>query len=241
MATVSTKPANSEKEPSDLALAQRVARGEYGAFELVMRRYNQRLYRLARASLHNEAEAMDALQDAYLNAYRSIAQFRGEAALSTWLSRLVLNECEARRRRSARRDNIVPIVSLDSNMHMATSVADAGELPDSAATQLQMRGILESKIGGLPEILRVVLVLRSVEELSVHETAESLGISEETVRSRHFRAKAMLRESLAREIDVAEGNIYEFGGNHCDAVVAGVLAAIAREAPERRDQKSTDP
>ena len=90
-------------------------------------------------------------------------------------------------------------------------------LPDSAATQLQMRGILERKIGGLPEILRVVLVLRSVEELSVHETAESLGISEETVRSRHFRAKAMLRESLAREIDVAEGNIYEFGGNRCDS------------------------
>src|SRR5580765_4152132 len=127
---MSAKPADSAGDCSDVALAHRVARGDQGAFELMMRRYNQRLYRLARASLQDETEAMDALQDAYLKAYRSIAQFRGDAALSTWLSRLVLNECEARRRRTARRDNIVPIISLDSNMHMATTVADAGEAPE---------------------------------------------------------------------------------------------------------------
>src|SRR5579862_3883031 len=92
-------------DTSDFALARRVAGGDQHAFELVMRRYNQRLYRLARAMLQDEAEAMDALQDAYLSAYRSIAQFRGDAALSTWLTRLVLNECGARQRRAARRDN----------------------------------------------------------------------------------------------------------------------------------------
>ena len=92
----------------DLAIARRVASGDGSAFELLMRRYNRRLYRLARASLRDDAEAKDALQDAYLCAYRSIGQFRGDSALSTWLSRLVLNECGARRRRSARRENITP-------------------------------------------------------------------------------------------------------------------------------------
>jgi len=228
---MSASPAGREKLQSELALAQRVARGDRAAFELVMRRYNQRLYRLARASLQNEAEAKDALQDAYLNAFRSMGQFRGDAALGTWLSRLVLNECAARHRRSGRRDNIVPMVSLDANMHVATSVADAGDTPDDALTQTQMRGILERKIGELPESLRTVLILRSVEELSVQETAESLGLSEETVRTRHFRARGLLREALAREADIAESNLYDFGGAHCDAMVAAVIAAITAEFP----------
>jgi RNA polymerase sigma-70 factor (ECF subfamily) len=94
-----------------------------------------------------------------------------------------------------------------------------------------MRGILERKIGELPESLRTVLILRSVEELSVQETAESLGLSEETVRTRHFRARGLLREALAREADIAESNLYDFGGAHCDAMVAAVIAAITAEFP----------
>jgi RNA polymerase sigma-70 factor (ECF subfamily) len=90
-----------------------------------------------------------------------------------------------------------------------------------------MRGILESKVNGLPEALRLVFVLRSVEELSVAETAEALGIPEETVRVRHFRAKGMLREALAREIDLAEGDLFEFGGVHCDRVVANVVERLS--------------
>src|ERR1700704_4371362 len=121
-----------EGELDDITLAGRVSRGDRHAFELLMRRYNRRLYRLARASLHDDAEAKDALQEAYLSAYRSIGQFRGEAALGTWLSRLVLNECNARRRRSIRRDNIVPIVSLHSNVHMASNVPDPGTPPEVA-------------------------------------------------------------------------------------------------------------
>lgn len=217
-----------DSELSDIKLAQRISRGDRQAFELLMRRYNKSLYRLARASLHDDAEAKDALQDAYLSAYRSIGQFRGDAALSTWLSRLVLNECGARRRRSARRNNIFPIVSMDSNTNMASNVADPGVAPESALTRLQVREILERKVGELPEILRVVFVMRSVEELGVQDTAEVLGIPQETVRTRHFRAKALLRESLAREVDVAERDLYEFGGQHCDAVVAAVLEQLAK-------------
>jgi len=219
--------ADPPQERSDAALAHSVSNGDARSFELLMRRYNRRLYRLARAALHDDAEAQDALQDAYLNAYRSIGQFRGEASLGTWLSRLVLNECTARRRRSARRDNIVPMVSLDSNLPMAEDIAEPGSPPESAVTRLQVREILERKVGELPDILRIVFVMRSVDELSVQETAEVLGVTQEAVRSRHFRAKALLRESLAREVDVAERDIYEFGGEHCDLVVATVLARIA--------------
>jgi RNA polymerase sigma-70 factor, ECF subfamily len=227
---MNARTAPDDSEISDLKLAQQVSRGDCQAFELLMRRYNKSLYRLARAALHDDAEAKDALQDAYLSAYRSIGQFRGDAALSTWLSRLVLNECGARRRRSARRNNIFPIVSMDSNTHMASNVADPGIAPESALTRLQVREILERKVDELPEILRVVFVMRSVEELSVQDTADVLGIPQETVRSRHFRAKALLRDSLAREVDVAERDLYEFGGGHCDAVVAAVLEQLAHES-----------
>ena len=209
-------------ELDDLALVAQVTQGNRSAFALLMRRYNKRLYRLARAALHDEAEAKDALQDAYVSAYRSIGQFRGEAALGTWLSRLVLNECGARRRRDSRRDNIVPIVSLESNMHTAENVSSVDDAPDITVARTQMRDILESRVGDLPHLLRIVFVMRSVEELS----------TQETVRIRHFRAKALLRESLAREVDVAERSIYDFGGSHCDEVVAAVLAAIDRLGPQ---------
>jgi RNA polymerase sigma factor (sigma-70 family) len=213
-------------EPADLALVEQVTRGDRAAFAMLMRRYNKRLYRLARAALHDETEAKDALQDAYLKAYRSIGQFRGDAALGTWLSRLVLNECGARRRRDTRRDNIIPIVSLESNMYTAANFSDARDSPDGTAARTEMRNILETKVGELPDLLRIVFVMRAVEELSTLETAEALGITQETVRVRHFRAKALLRESLARELDSAERDIYDFGGSHCDQVVATVLARI---------------
>lgn len=211
----------------ELTLARRVANGDRAAFETLMRHYNRRLYRLARASLRDDAEAKDALQDAYLNAYRAIGSFRGDATLSTWLSRLVLNECGNRQRRSARRRDIIPLISSEDRVAETESVADVAEGPDHAAARTQMRGILESKVSGLPEALRVVFVLRSVEELSVAETAETLGITQETVRMRHFRAKGLLREALAREIDLAKSDLYEFGGLHCDGVVASVLAKLS--------------
>jgi RNA polymerase sigma-70 factor (ECF subfamily) len=211
----------------ELMLARRVAGGDPAAFESLMRRYNRRLYRLARASLRDDAEAKDALQDAYLNAYRAIGNFRGDATLSTWLSRLVLNECGMRQRRSARRRDIIPLISAEASMAETENVADVAEGPDRAAARTQMRSILESKVSGLPEALRVVFVLRSVEELSVAETAETLGITQETVRMRHFRAKGLLREALAREVDQAEGDLFEFGGRQCDGVVASVLAKLS--------------
>ncbi|WP_341318204.1 RNA polymerase sigma factor [Paraburkholderia sp. IMGN_8] len=214
------------------AIVRRIAAGDQSAFELLMRRHNRRLYRLARATLRNDAEAEDALQEAYLSAYRSIGQFRGECALFTWLSRLVLNECLGRLRRYARRQNVIPIVNMDTDVNVdAMAAPDAGP-PEAEVARAEMRALLERKLDELPDAFRTVFVLRSVEEMSVEETATCLGIPEATVRSRHFRARSLLRESLAREIDLAERDLFEFGGAHCDRVVAAVLSRVTKDPNE---------
>jgi len=212
----------------DATLVRRILDGDLVAFEHLMRANNRRLYRLARAALRDDAEAEDALQDAYLAAHRALAGFRGESSLSTWLSRLVSNECLARLRKKTRRDNIFPIGALDAEIDPELAMDDTRqpEPPDRALVRTQMRGLLERCLDDLPQAFRSVFVLRAVEELSVEETAQVLGIPEATVRSRHFRARSLLREALAQEIDLAERDLYEFGGAHCDRVVAAVLARL---------------
>jgi RNA polymerase sigma-70 factor (ECF subfamily) len=216
---------------SDADIVRRILAGDLAAFELLMRRHNRRLYRLARATLRNDAEAEDALQDAYLKAFRALAQFRGEAALHTWLSRLVLNECLGRMRRAARRQNVVPMLPdcpdderMTSDMDPTNTRDDCA--PDQSAARAEIRALLERKLDALPVGFRTVFVLRTVEELSIEETAQSLGIAEATVRSRHFRARQMLRESLVQELDRLGPDLFEFGGRHCDLIVAAVLARL---------------
>jgi RNA polymerase sigma factor (sigma-70 family) len=206
------------------AIVRRIVAGDPHAFEWLMRRSNRRLYRLARAVLRDPTEAEDALQDAYLAAYRSMERFRGDSSLSTWLARLVLNECLGRARRAKRRQNVIPLVSADAEIETLPA-ADA-DSPDKVAQRAQMRALLEEKLDRLPEDFRVVFVLRSVEEMSVEDTAQCLGIPEATVRSRHFRAKSLLREALARDIDLAERDLFEFGGTHCDGIIRSVLARL---------------
>ena len=214
----------------DASLVRRVLTGDRTAFALLMRRFNRMLYRVARAIVADDAEAEDALQEAYLHAYRCLGQFRGDSSLATWLSRLVVNECLGRMRRSARRQNVIPMTPSPADHEMEAAPADEAGSPDAAADRAQMRAILERRIDALPETFRAVFVLRSVEELSVEETAECLGIPEETVRSRHFRARSLLREALAREVDMAERNLWEFAGERCDRVVERVLARLTEAA-----------
>lgn len=211
----------------DSSLVRRVLAGDPAAFGFLMRRFNRRLYRLARAIVGDAAEAEDALQDAYLNAHRSLGQFRGESSLATWLSRLVVNECLGRVRRNARRQNVIPMIPSPTDHELESVPSDELGSPDVVADRAQMRAILERRIDALPEGFRTVFVMRSVEELTVEETAECLGIPAETVRSRHFRAKGLLREALAREVDIAERNLWGFAGERCDRIVARVLARIA--------------
>lgn len=216
------------RHADDRTLAAAIGAGERDAFVQLMRRYNQRLYRLARATLRDDAEAQDALQDAYLAAYRAVGGFRGDAQLSTWLSRLVLNACLARLRRNARRHAAAPTLSTSANDGTDLELVDTSHdaSPDDVLMRAQIRALLERKLDALPEAFRVVFVLRCVEELSVEETAQCLGIAEATVRTRHFRARSLLRESLAQELDLAERDVFSFDGARCDRIVAAVLARL---------------
>jgi RNA polymerase sigma factor (sigma-70 family) len=227
--TLSVPSADGDSPSDDRTLVRQILAGDRGAFERLMRRHNRRLFRLARAALGDDAEAEDALQEAYLSAYRFMAQFRSEASLSTWLSRMVLNECYGRLRKSLRRQNVVPIVAGADTESIEGNDQDA---PERAVGRVEMRALIERKLDGLPEDLRIAFVLRTVEELSVEETAVCLGIPEATVRSRHFRARSLLRESLACEIDTAQRDLYEFGGARCDRVVAKVNARLVELASE---------
>jgi RNA polymerase sigma-70 factor, ECF subfamily len=214
---------------SDADLAKRVAAGEHAAFEVLMRRHNQQLFRTARAILRDDAEAEDALQEAYLQAYRTIGAFRGEAKLSTWLARVVANEALQRLRKGARRAAIVPI-QAGADMDLVEQLPDSrmDKQPEAGAERAQMRKLLERRIDALPEAYRPVFMLRAVEELSVEETAAVLGIPEATVRSRFFRARSLLREALAQEVDLAYGDAFAFAGGRCDRVVANVMARLPK-------------
>ena len=208
------------------ALVQRIVAGDPSAFELLMRRHNRRLFRLARATLRNDADAEDALQEAYISAYRSIGQFRGAAAVGTWLSRLVLNECLGRLRRQARRNNVIPMQSMNDDTRVDTMSTSDHNSPEQALLRSELRALLERQLDALPASFRLVFVLRCVEEMSVEETAAYLEIPEATVRSRLFRARSLLRDALAQEIDLAQRDVYEFGGEHCDRIVKKVLARL---------------
>ena len=220
------------RDRSDAELLEGLRAGDPAAFEVLMRRHNRRLYRVARALLRDAAEAEDAVQEAYLAAFRAAARFRGESSLATWLTRIVTNECMGRLRRHARRDNIVPMVPLaglpaQEGEAMPDGVpASHAEPPDRLLWRAEMRALLERRIDQLPGPFRIVFVLRAVEELSVEETAQCLGIPEATVRSRHFRARSLLRESITQDFDIAEGEVFDFDGERCDRIVAGVLRAV---------------
>lgn len=220
----------------DAALARAIAAGDIAAFEQLMRRYNRTLFRTARAILKDDGEAEDALQEAYLLAYRSLQQFRGDARLSTWLVRIVANEALARLRKRSRRAAILPLHHDDDEAaREAAAATEAPEMdrPDHAMHRAEMRHLLEARIDALPDAFRAVFVLRAVEELSVEDTAASLGIPEATVRSRFFRARSLLRESLARDVDRACGDVFGFAGERCDRIVANVLARLAGESGAR--------
>ena len=222
-----TKPlprAGSLDTPDD-ELARRVAKGDPAAFEALMRRHNRTMFRTARAILHDDAEAEDALQEAYLQAYRTIGGFRGDAKFSTWMARVVANEALARLRKQVRRAAIVPLqggVEIDEVNPTMEDSMDKG--PESAARRTEMRKLLEKRIDALPGAYRPVFMLRAVEE-----TAAILQIPAATVRSRFHRARSLLREGLASEVDLAYEEVFGFAGERCDRIVASVMQRIAKE------------
>lgn len=209
---------------SDLELVERIKANDARAMEALMRRHNRLLYRTARAILRNDTDAEDAVQDAYIRAYRALGTFRGEAKLSTWLVRIAANEALMRRRRNVRLAEVVPIDGTVEEPEPDMNREEGG--PEREALRGQMRRLLEARIDALPDGYRAVFMLRGVEELSVEETAAALDMPEATVRTRHFRARALLRAALARDIDLTMEDAFGFDGARCDRIVDDVLKAL---------------
>jgi RNA polymerase sigma-70 factor, ECF subfamily len=208
------------------------ANPEIADFEALMRRHNRLLYRTARSILRHDGDAEDCVQEAFLHAWRHRAQFRGEAAPSTWLTRIVINAALMKLRRdkpSAGDVALDNVVDLEAHLDAAAPRAAQPARPEEAAMRQEMRTLIERRIDALPAAFRTVFVLRAVEELTVEETARVLGIPEATVRTRLFRARSLLREAIAADVDMALADAFEFMGERCDRIVDGVLAAIAAD------------
>jgi RNA polymerase sigma-70 factor (ECF subfamily) len=209
--------------PADTELITRILAGDMRAFEALMRLYNRTLYRTARAILRDDAEAQDAVQDAYLRAYGALGSFRGDAKLSTWLVRITVNEALMRRRRRTLPGALAAPAHANSE-----TLADEAADPEADAERSQMRRLLQSRIDALPDGYRTVFVLRGVQEMSVEEVAQALDIPEATVRTRFFRARGLLRTAMASDIDTTAKDAFSFAGVRCDRIVAFVLSRTAR-------------
>jgi RNA polymerase sigma-70 factor (ECF subfamily) len=198
---------------------RRVRAGETELFEILMRRYNQRVYRVVRAVLHDELEAEDVMQQAYVSAFSHLDQFHGDARFSTWLTRIALNEAFARIRKSKR------FVDIDATETTTMeTVMQPG--PEQQAHSKELGRLLEEAVAGLPDIYRSVFMLREVEELSTRETAECLDVSEEVIKVRLHRARVLLRDSLYARVGTTAPETFVFLRPRCDRVVAAVLSRI---------------
>ena len=211
---------------ADHELAARAAAGDGPAFAAIMRRHNRLLFRTARSILKSDVEAEDALQEAYLRAWRAIDSFRSEAKLSTWLARIVINESLARLRRG-RGAQVIPLDNTTPEQDhdpLEDRMEDDPDMqPDRVAMRGELRRLMEACIDRLPDAFRSVFILRAVEEMSVEDVATALDLPEATVRTRLFRARGLLREGLSRDIDVATADAFAFDGERCDRIVARVL------------------
>lgn len=218
------------RSATDSELLGRIRAGDAVAMEVLMRRHNRTLYRTARAILRDDAEAEDAVQEAYVQAFKALATFREDARFSTWLVRIVANQALMRRRRLVRQAEVLPFDTVIDDYHVPEDDPMQALQPERQAMRGDVRKMLEKRIDALPDAFRAVFMLRAVEEMSVEETAAALDIPVATVRSRFFRARALLRAAIEADMDHAIGDVFGFDGERCDRIVAGVLARLGVSA-----------
>jgi RNA polymerase sigma-70 factor, ECF subfamily len=213
-------------EPSDGELLRLARDGDPAAFRILIRRHDRYLYRIARSVLLDDHEAEDVVQETYVLAFTRLVDFRGDASLSTWLTRIALNEALQRRRRRRR---TVHLDVIDAARDRADMQIDRSPMiapdqdPERATAQHQIRSFLERAIDDLPEAFRTVFVMRDVEDASTEETATLLGIRQQTVKTRLHRARRMLREALGEHIGAALKDAFPFDRPRCDRLVKRVL------------------
>lgn len=222
--------AAAQKEMKDEEVVSRVLGGETALFEILMRRYNQRLYRVSRVILRNDAEAEDVMQDAYVRAYEHLHQFAGKAAFSTWLTRIAIHEALARKRRRSRQEELDALPMNGESMPIMKS---SDPSPEDGTARAQMRDLLEQAIEHLPETYRTVVVMREVEEMSVAETAEGLGVTDAVVKTRLHRAHAMLRKEIYSRTKGKATELYQFHAVRCDRVVKAVFERILSSGQQK--------
>jgi len=218
---------------NDMALAALVAARDPHAARVVTMRNNQRLFRAAFAILGNRAEAEDAVQSAYLKGFAAIDRFEGRSALSTWLTRIAINEALVRRRAARRRRahfDAEQVAVLDDYREKLMQGSIVGTAPDRVHARAELRRLLEKAIAALPDPFRIVFVLREIEGQSVEEVATVLDLKAATVKTRHLRARRRLREALAPEVREALTGSFPFAGADCEAMTAAVIAAWAPAA-----------
>jgi RNA polymerase sigma-70 factor, ECF subfamily len=220
-------PVTAQSELRDEEVVGRVLAGETALFEILMRRYNQRLYRVSRGILRDDSEAEDVMQDAYVRAYEHLNQFVGRAAFSTWLTRIAIHEALARKRRRGRLDELDALPANGESMSIMKSSEPS---PEAGTATAEARALLEQAIDHLPQAYRTVVMLREVEEMSVAETAESLGVSDAVVKTRLHRAHAMLRKDLYARAKGRATDLYQFHALRCDRVVKVVFERIRDKA-----------
>jgi RNA polymerase sigma-70 factor, ECF subfamily len=204
---------------SDVEVVDRVLAGDTALFELIMRRYNRLLFRLARGIVRDDDEAQDVVQAAYVRAYYCLRQFRGPHGFRSWLARIAINEATARTRRA--------LTLIDDAGVVALQDRDTAE-PENAAIGCELLGALQHAIDRLPDEFRSVFVLRGVEQLSIAETADLLNLKPATVKTRFHRARRLLQAALHRTLDDFTRETYPFAGDRCDEIVAAVLTQIGR-------------
>ena len=220
--------ATSQEPLSDEEVVARVLAGETGTFEIIMRRYNQRLYRVARAILRNDGEAEDVMQDAYVRAYEHLDQFAGRAKFSTWLTRIAVHEALARQHRRNRYQDLEPMSKQEGDpMDRFASLALN---PEQQAANSEIRRLLEEAIEKLPDAYRAIFILRDVEDMSTTDAADALEITEENVKVRLHRARALLRKSLYARAGMERKEAFDFHALRCDRVVKNVFERIQQLA-----------
>ncbi|RUV44183.1 MAG: RNA polymerase sigma factor [Mesorhizobium sp.] len=231
MKSASQAAAVSAAEAGEMALVRRALARDPGAFRLIIKTHNQRLYRIARGVVRNDAEAEDIVQEAYMRAFASLDSFRGDASLSTWLSRIVINEALGRLRKKKR------IVAMPENpdaqiirFPLNSNDLNPGDDPERTMAQRQILGLVERATDSLPDVYRTVFVARVIEGLSIEETADLLGIRPETVKTRLHRARALVRKALDDEIGPVLLDAFPFAGRRCERLTQAVMKRLGFEA-----------
>jgi RNA polymerase sigma-70 factor (ECF subfamily) len=207
-------------------LIARAVRRDEAAIRTIIRQNNPRLFRVARAILKDDWEAEDTVQEAYVRAFSRLHEFEGRSALSTWLTRIVVNEALGRLRKRRPAADFADVERADNGQLVPFPLAAPQLDPERAMAQTQLNNVLEKAIDALPDVYRVVLVARVIEEMSVEETAELFGLKPETVKTRLHRARALLRRELEENVGPMLADTYHFGGARCERMADRVIARL---------------